>query len=82
MVKSSLWCNKKARRRTALLFNLGARWGWVISATLRPLYRQEDWYAFKEAGGDPVSQGRPAYLVGSVGKEAGCEVDHSRPSSG
>jgi hypothetical protein len=24
-----------------LLFNLGARWGWVVNATTRPLYPQE-----------------------------------------
>jgi hypothetical protein len=32
---------QKGSRGIAVLFNLGARWGWVVSATPRPLYPQE-----------------------------------------
>jgi len=31
----------RGSRRIAVLLNLGARWGWVVNATHRPLYSQE-----------------------------------------
>jgi len=43
-VKLSIEQATKAQRGTrgiALLFNLGARWGWVVNATPRPLYPRE-----------------------------------------
>jgi hypothetical protein len=32
---------QKGSRGRALLFNLGARWGWVVNTTPRPLYPRE-----------------------------------------
>jgi hypothetical protein len=29
---------QRGSRGIALVFNLGARWGWVVNDTLRPLY--------------------------------------------
>ena len=41
-VKFTLEQAAKAQRGSVtLFFNLGARWGWVVNATPRPLYPQE-----------------------------------------
>jgi len=74
------WCKKvkftleqatKAQRRSrgiALLFNLGARWRWVVNATSRLLYPRE----------------RPGThcIRGWVGHRAGLECRKSRPPTG
>jgi hypothetical protein len=35
---------QRGRKGIALLFHLGARWGWVINAKPRPLYLRETRY--------------------------------------
>jgi hypothetical protein len=35
------WHRGGSRRTALLMLNLGARWGWVINTTLRPLYPRE-----------------------------------------
>ena len=47
--------DQRASRGLALLFNLGVRMGWVVNATLRPLYpRQTDLiFIVHEAGWAP-----------------------------
>jgi hypothetical protein len=75
----------KAQRRKGvifLLFNLGARWGLVANATLRPLYPEETYPVLtaQEAGCAPGPIWRGAENLAPTGSEPLYQLCYPGPS--